>query len=125
MNLPIFRDLYRLNVALLKDVQNIPKIYRHTLGDRIVNTAFSALHQLQKAYDSAQPVKRLHEMSAFSTELDSITFPAWRRESIKAYGNAVVPQIPYLIFETIEEYEKQNLHQWSDNGIATKKILTL
>lgn len=60
-----------------------------------------------------------------SDRLDSITFPAWRRESIKAYGNAVVPQIPYLIFETIEEYEKQNLHQWSDNGIATKKILTL
>ena len=28
----------------------------------------------------------------------------WRRESIKAYGNAVVPQIPYLIFQTIEQY---------------------
>lgn len=26
MQLPIFRDLYRLNVALLKDVENIPKI---------------------------------------------------------------------------------------------------
>jgi hypothetical protein len=30
----------------------------------------------------------------------------WRKESIKAYGNAVVPQIPYLIFKTIEEYEE-------------------
>lgn len=39
-----------------------------------------------------------------SDRLDSITFPAWRRESIKAYGNAVVPQIPYLIFQTIEDY---------------------
>lgn len=29
----------------------------------------------------------------------------WRKESIKAYGNAVVPQIPYLIFKTIEQYE--------------------
>lgn len=29
----------------------------------------------------------------------------WRKESIKAYGNAVVPQIPYLIFNTIEKYE--------------------
>ena len=28
----------------------------------------------------------------------------WRKESIKAYGNAVVPQIPYLIFSTIEQY---------------------
>jgi DNA (cytosine-5)-methyltransferase 1 len=25
-------------------------------------------------------------------ELDSITFPKWRNESIKAYGNAIVPQ---------------------------------
>ncbi len=54
-----------------------------------------------------------------SDRLDAITFPAWRRESIKAYGNAVVPQIPYLIFQTIEQYEKQNLHQRPDNGIAT------
>ena len=30
----------------------------------------------------------------------------WRRESIKAYGNAVVPQIPYLIFQTIDAYEQ-------------------
>ena len=26
-------------------------------------------------------------------------------ESIKAYGNAVVPQVVYQIFETINEYE--------------------
>lgn len=41
-----------------------------------------------------------------SDRLDSITFPAWRRESIKAYGNAVVPQIPYLIFQTIEQFNE-------------------
>lgn len=29
----------------------------------------------------------------------------WRRESIKAYGNAVVPQVVLQIFETINEYE--------------------
>ncbi len=73
MNLPIFRDLYRLNVALLKDIHNIPKIYRHTLGDRIINTGLTALHQLQKAYDAAQTVKRLHEMSAVSTELEMLS----------------------------------------------------
>lgn len=37
--------------------------------------------------------------------LDGITFPRWRRESIKAYGNAVVPQVVLKIFETINEYE--------------------
>ena len=39
-------------------------------------------------------------------ELDGITFPAWRRQSIKAYGNAIVPQVFYQIAETINEYDR-------------------
>jgi len=39
------------------------------------------------------------------TELDGITFSKWRRESIKGYGNAVVPALVYEMFKTIEEYE--------------------
>jgi len=42
-----------------------------------------------------------------SFELDGITFPKWRNESIKAYGNAVVPQVVFEIFKTIEKYEQQ------------------
>jgi len=34
--------------------------------------------------------------------LDGITFPKWRRESIKAYGNAIVPQVAYQIFQALE-----------------------
>jgi DNA (cytosine-5)-methyltransferase 1 len=37
------------------------------------------------------------------TELDGITFPKWRNESIKAYGNAIVPQVAYQIFKAIQE----------------------
>jgi DNA (cytosine-5)-methyltransferase 1 len=36
------------------------------------------------------------------TELDGITFSKWLNESIKAYGNAVVPQVVYQLFKTIE-----------------------
>lgn len=36
------------------------------------------------------------------TELDGITFSKWRNESIKGYGNAVVPQVVYEIFKAIE-----------------------
>jgi DNA (cytosine-5)-methyltransferase 1 len=43
-----------------------------------------------------------------STELDGITFSKWRNESIKAGGNAIVPQVVYQIFKAINEYE--NLH---------------
>ena len=39
-------------------------------------------------------------------ELDGITFPKWRNESIKAYGNAIVPQVALQIFKAIKEYEK-------------------
>jgi len=42
-----------------------------------------------------------------SSRLDSITFPKWRAESIKAGGNAIVPQVAYQIFKSIEEYEKR------------------
>jgi DNA (cytosine-5)-methyltransferase 1 len=38
-------------------------------------------------------------------ELDSITFSKWRNQSIKAYGNAIVPQVAYQIFKTINEFE--------------------
>lgn len=36
-----------------------------------------------------------------STELDGVTFSKWRAESIKAYGNAIVPQVAYEIFKAI------------------------
>jgi DNA (cytosine-5)-methyltransferase 1 len=39
------------------------------------------------------------------TKLDGITFPKWRKESIKAYGNAIVPQVAHQIFKAIEEFE--------------------
>lgn len=38
-------------------------------------------------------------------ELDNITFSKWRQESIKAYGNAIVPQVAHEIFKTIEKFE--------------------
>ena len=35
--------------------------------------------------------------------LDSITFPRWRTESVKAYGNAIVPEVARRIFECIDQ----------------------
>ena len=40
-----------------------------------------------------------------SNQLDGITFPKWRQESIKGYGNAIVPQVAYEIFKAIGEAE--------------------
>jgi DNA (cytosine-5)-methyltransferase 1 len=46
----------------------------------------------------------------FSNRLDGITFSKWRAESIKGYGNAIVPQIAYSLFEIIQELN-ENLQQ--------------
>jgi DNA (cytosine-5)-methyltransferase 1 len=37
------------------------------------------------------------------TELDGITFSKWRAESIKGYGNAIVPQIAHQLFQIIND----------------------
>ena len=36
-----------------------------------------------------------------AAELDGITFSKWRAESIKGYGNAIVPQVAYEIFKQL------------------------
>jgi DNA (cytosine-5)-methyltransferase 1 len=43
----------------------------------------------------------------FSYELDGITFSKWRNESVKAYGNAIVPQVAYQLFKVIEQLKYQ------------------
>lgn len=35
-----------------------------------------------------------------------LTFGKWRNESIKGYGNAIVPQVALQIFKAIDQYEK-------------------
>lgn len=39
----------------------------------------------------------------FSGGLDGITFLKWRNESIKSYGNTIVPQVVYEIFKSIKK----------------------
>lgn len=42
------------------------------------------------------------------TELDNITLPKWRRETIRAFGNAIVPQVAFEIFKAIQAMEDAN-----------------
>jgi hypothetical protein len=48
------------------------------------------------------------ENDGLPRELDRITFPKWRIESVKAYGNAIVPQVAHQLFKTIQEFERLN-----------------
>jgi DNA (cytosine-5)-methyltransferase 1 len=55
------------------------------------------------------------------TQLDGITFPKWRNESIKGYGNAICPQIAYELFKIIEhENKNQSTTAQQQNNISSK-----
>jgi DNA (cytosine-5)-methyltransferase 1 len=56
-------------------------------------------------FPTKSPVCGSHD--GIPRKLDAITFPKWREESVKAYGNAIVPQVAHQIFKAIEQYECQ------------------
>jgi hypothetical protein len=41
-------------------------------------------------------------------DIETISEAKWRKKSIEAAGNVVVPQLAYEIFETIQAYELMN-----------------
>lgn len=48
------------------------------------------------------------ENDGIPKELDSISLSKYRKESLMAYGNAIVPQVAYQIFSAINEFESLN-----------------
>ena len=69
---------------------------------------FKGLYQLSQWEEFPTQPPLCSGNDGLSTLLDGITFSKWRRESIKMYGNAVVPQMAIQLFKTIEQYEAQN-----------------
>lgn len=57
-------------------------------------------------FPTQPPICRRND--GLSDRLAGITFPKWRNESIKAMGNAWVPQVAYEIFKAIEKINKKN-----------------
>jgi len=58
-------------------------------------------------FPTVSPIHRGDD--GFSFDVDDLTIPftQWRTESLKAYGNAIVPQVMYEIFRTIEQVIKK------------------
>lgn len=59
-------------------------------------------------FPTQSPVCRGNDGIPFDVDSLTISFPKWRQESIKAYGNAWVPQVAYEIFRAIEAEEENN-----------------
>jgi len=75
-------------------------------GERKQNDARESITKLHKIKDWQQFPTQSPVCSGddgLSSRLDNITFSKWRSESIKAYGNAIVPQVAYQIFQAIEK----------------------
>lgn len=82
---------YNAGIATEKGIKS-PEIRRHNY----IGNPFSR-------FPTESPIRGGND--GLSEQLDGIAVPAWCRESIKAYGNAVVPQLVKVIFEAIEKYE--------------------
>lgn len=59
-------------------------------------------------FPTQSPVCRGNDGIPFDVDSLTISLPKWRQESIKAYGNAWVPQVAYEIFRAIEAEEENN-----------------
>lgn len=55
-----------------------------------------------KDFPTQPPVCRRYDGLPFDVDYLAIPFTKWRQESIKAYGNAIVPQVAFEIFKAIE-----------------------
>ena len=61
-----------------------------------------------ESFPSVSPVHRGNDGLPFDVDRLTLSFGKWRTEALKAYGNAIVPQVMYEIFRAIEIVEQQN-----------------
>lgn len=54
-------------------------------------------------FPTVSPVHRGNDGLPFDVDDLTIPFAKWRNESLKAYGNAIVPQVMYRIFQCVEK----------------------
>ena len=58
-------------------------------------------------FPAFSPVCSRNDGLPFNVDSLTVSFNKWREESLKAYGNAIVPQVAYEIFKAIEkDYER-------------------
>ncbi|MDD6553456.1 MAG: DNA cytosine methyltransferase, partial [Prevotellaceae bacterium] len=56
-------------------------------------------------FPTVSPVCSRHDGLPFDVDRLTVPYPGWRAQSVKAYGNSMVPQVMYEIFKAIEKSE--------------------
>lgn len=59
-------------------------------------------------FPSVSPVHRGNDGLPFDVDRLTLSFGKWRTEALKAYGNAIVPQVMYEIFRAIQIVEQRD-----------------
>ena len=59
-------------------------------------------------FPSVSPVHRGNDGLPFDVDRLTLSFGKWRTEALKAYGNAIVPQVMYEIFRAIQQVEQMS-----------------
>lgn len=58
-------------------------------------------------FPAVPPVCRRHDGLSFNVDRLTISYPRWRAQSVKAYGNSMVPQVVYEIFRAIADVNRK------------------
>ena len=66
----------------------------------------SGLDERWGLFPTQSPVHRGNDGLPFDVDRLTLSFGKWRTEALKAYGNAIVPQVMYEIFRAIEIVEQ-------------------
>ena len=65
-----------------------------------------SFRSIWRNFPTQPPVCRGNDGLPFNVGDLTIPFTKWRQESVKGYGNAIVPQVIFEIFKAIEEVEQ-------------------
>lgn len=97
-------DLQRCNES--KPTQE-PRRKARFFGEKNIEGRFGNLHPKERwaSFPTISAVHRGNDGIPFDVDKLAISIGKWRTESLKAYGNAIVPQVMYRIFEAIEALE--------------------
>ena len=92
---------------------------RHVLfgnGCRLRRTP-DAIGSRWRVFPSVAPIHRGNDGLPFDVDDLTISFTKWRNESVKAYGNAIVPQVMYEIFLAIEQVKKLSSYDYDPRSV--------
>lgn len=63
------------------------------------------------------PIHRGNDGLPFDVDRLTLSFGKWRTEALKAYGNAIVPQVMYEIFLAIEQVKKLSSYDYDPQSV--------